>query len=129
MFVNKHDSFRVTDSALPINVKYVSFAGYDSAPTEFYYNCTTSKESKKRPVLEILKKNQTDAKKNSEFSQHKSVNNNGTSDNKFEPHVKKVYFNSVSLMDFGLLTLCSINMAMNIVQLYSIYLCWKYLDS
>lgn len=122
MFVNKYDSFRVTDKN-PINVKFLSFSGYETAPTEFYFNCTSSKhiyESQPFAVkLETPSKNTT-------FENSTDVKKIKLNP---EPIVKIFQSNDDSITDFGLLVLCTINMVTNMIQLYCMYLFSKYLDS
>lgn len=120
VFVNKYDSFQVNDTSAPIQVKYVSFASYDSAPMEFYYNCSSSKENKNTHP-QTNSKNQTFQTIQTKHTQFK--------DDGLEPIVKTVYSNSFSLMELLILSVGIISLSMNIVQLYSMYLVSKYLDN
>lgn len=117
IIVNKYDSFHVNDTSYPIKVEYISFASYDTAPMEFYYNCSSSF----RDPRSI--KNSTQIKSKSNFSsiQHSS-----------EAFVKQVYLNNIrsfSLIDFGILATSILTLSINIIELYFIYLFSKYLDS
>lgn len=122
MFVNKYDSFRVTDTN-PINVKFLSFSGYETAPTEFYFNCSSSKRiHKSQPLAEKIKTPPI----NETF-----VNSADVKKIKLNPESieKKFQSNDDSITNFGLLVLCTINMVTNMIQLYCMYLFSKYLDS
>lgn len=116
VFVNKYDSFQVNDTSSPIKVKYVSFASYDTAPMEFYYNCSSSKQNKNtHPQTNLT--NHTIQTKHDGFT------------DSVQPIVKTVYSNSFSVMELVILSVVIISLSMNIVQLYSMYLFSKYLDN
>lgn len=126
--MNKLDAFRVTDSNSPIDVKYVSFAGYDSAPTEFYYNCTTAPENYK-DHLEIVKNIQAAARQNISGIEITTDTNKTSFQSPNNPSMIKIVYDNVSTMDLILLVLSFMNMSMSALHLYCIYLIYRYLNS
>lgn len=116
VFVNKYDSFRVNDTSYPIDVKYVSFASYNFAPMEFYYNCSTFKRKKETVVVQ------------SPTSEKPITTETPSFENVFEPIVKTVYTEEFSAIELGNLIVSIISLSMNIIQLYCMYLFFKYLD-
>lgn len=130
--MNKHDSFRASDTIQPIEVKYISFAGSDRSPVEFYYNCSTTKDEQK--VNEIRngvrsQKNDTSLKVDTLVMEKPMKAENIVFKGDPDPFVRKMYSDNVSSTDFLLLALCSINLSLNVIQLYCMYLFSKYLDS
>lgn len=113
----------MTDDKNRIDVKYVSFAGYERSLVEFYFNCASKDELKQIKIQPIIQKNET---KSSDLEQ----NINKTLTSNIENKVKEmIYMENLSMIDFGLIVLCSINFSINILQLYCMYLFSKYLDS
>lgn len=102
-------------------MKFLSFAGYESEVTEFYYNCT--KRSHKSKQLAEKSQAQT---KNVTFGNSTDVTKIKLNP---DPIVEIFHSNDESITNFGLLVLCSINMVTNMIQLYCMYLFSKYLDS
>lgn len=125
VFVNKYDSFRVNDSSSPINIKHVSFASYDTAPMEFYYNCSTSEHKQlQHPVEENRSQNVSNDKLNQQHFVQLNV-----SEEFPDTIVKTVYTEHFSRLELSVLVISILSLSINIVHLYCMYLLFNYLES
>lgn len=110
--VNKYDRFNVQDKS-PFTVEYVSFAGYDNSPMEFYYNCTIAN----------VKENVKSEKLFSEIRKEKLVGNVTTEIHQPENSVsiKKVKIHPQSAIEHALLFLNILTFIISIVTLCCIF--------
>lgn len=117
VIVNKYDKFIAPDPT-PLTIKYVSFAGYDNSPVEFFYNCTVNK-TVSAPNAEKLATDTT--------TPHEIYPN--VTDRPRVTSVKR-NFNLIefSSIEFALLIISTMILTINIVIAYYVFSLAKYIE-
>lgn len=113
--MNKYDSFRVNDSSSPLDVKYISFASYNSAPMEFYYNCSKFDQNRQQHSKNINQTMQENSLRPENFAFIPEFENIS------EPIVKTIYTEHFSAIELGILVVSMISLSINTILLYCMY--------
>lgn len=118
--MNKYDKFIAPDP-VPLTIKYVSFAGYDNTPMEFFYNCSVSKyiNTTVPKAEKLVTGNHPTTHKNH------SNTTDGPKITSFKQSLNLIEFSSI---EFSLLIISTMILTIDIVIVYYVFCLAKYIE-